>query len=96
MAPAGPSQLKRAEGCSENGFDFGHIEVEPRLVGRWDHRTALGFFLHFCRQMQSKMFGNLPNLFWCKHHVLHSSSSRRMAGLSGFLILSQLLLRPEL
>ena len=48
------------------------------MVGRWDHRTALGFFLHFCRQMQSKMLGNLPNLFWCKHHALHSSPSRRI------------------
>ena len=73
MAPAGPSQLKRAEGCSENGFDLGHIEVEPLLVGRCDQRTALGFFLHYCRQMQSKMLGNLSNLFWCEHHALHSS-----------------------
>src|SRR5215469_15266516 len=72
---AGPSQLKRAEGCSENGFDLGHIEVEPLLVGRCDQRTALGFFLHYCRQMQSKMLGNLSNLFWCEHHALHSSGS---------------------
>jgi len=73
MAPAGLSQLKCAEGCSENGFDLGHIEVEPPLVGRCDQRTALGFFLHYCRQMQSKVLGNLPNLFWCEHHALHSS-----------------------
>ena len=31
------------------------------------------FFLHYCRQMQSKMLDNLPNLFWCEHHALHSS-----------------------
>lgn len=95
MAPAGLSQLKCAEGCSENGFDLGHIEVEPLLVGRCDQRTALGFFLHYCRQMQSKVLGNLPNLFWCEHHALHSSSSHRIAGLSGFLTLSQVLERPE-
>jgi hypothetical protein len=91
MAPAGPSQLKCAEGCSENGFDLGHIEVEPLLVGRCDQRTALGFFPHYCRQVQSKMLGNLSNLFWCEHHALHSSSSGRMAGLSVFFTLSQML-----
>jgi hypothetical protein len=70
---AGPSQLECAEGCSENGFDLGQVEVEPLLVGRHDQRTALGFFAHYCRQIQSKMLGNLPNLFWCEHHALHSS-----------------------
>jgi hypothetical protein len=76
----GPSQLKWAESCSENCFDLGRTEIEPVSASGCNQRSVFTFFPHQWRQKQSKMLGNLPNLFRCEHHQLPRP---RPAGISG-------------